>query len=72
MLFLGSGRPATGSAQPIAAALFGNPQMYQYGLENNPSPSGGAAAVTAAVGAVKMSNIPMPAKCVVNGDSVNG
>jgi prepilin-type N-terminal cleavage/methylation domain-containing protein/prepilin-type processing-associated H-X9-DG protein len=66
--FLGSGKGATGSSPPISGPPYGNPEMYQVGLENNPS---GNPSVNAAVGAVKMSNLPKPAKCIINGDSVN-
>jgi prepilin-type N-terminal cleavage/methylation domain-containing protein/prepilin-type processing-associated H-X9-DG protein len=66
--FLGSGRGATGSSVPITPPPYGNPEMYQVGLENNPS---GNPSVNAAVGTVKLSNIPKPAKCIINGDSVN-
>jgi prepilin-type N-terminal cleavage/methylation domain-containing protein/prepilin-type processing-associated H-X9-DG protein len=66
--FLGSGRGAYGSTTPAVGPPYGNPEMYQVGLENNPT---GSPSVTSAVGAVKLSNIPKPAKGIINGDSVN-
>jgi prepilin-type N-terminal cleavage/methylation domain-containing protein/prepilin-type processing-associated H-X9-DG protein len=66
--FLGSGKGAVGSSPPQSAAPFGNPEMFQVGLENNAT---GSPAVQAAVGTVKLAKIPKPTKGILNGDSVN-
>ena len=76
LLFLGSGREATGSEKPIdmSAGWSTNPNVIDYrfcGLNNNTTPVSGGSTVTRAVGAVKLSKIPKPAKTVINGDSVN-
>ncbi|MBC8106925.1 MAG: hypothetical protein H7Z14_10075 [Anaerolineae bacterium] len=72
MLFLGSGKKAVGSELPVTATPpYNNPEMFQTGIGNNPTPQSGAPTVTGAVGAVKLSTVPKPAKAIINGDSVN-
>ncbi|HEX3358305.1 MAG TPA: type II secretion system protein [Tepidisphaeraceae bacterium] len=69
--FLGSGKGATGSSTPLPLGLIApdsNPEEFQVGLEPNLS---GAHPIGYAVGTTKMVQIPKPAKCVINGDSVN-
>jgi prepilin-type processing-associated H-X9-DG protein len=69
-LFLGSGKAAVGTEKPIQTP-FGDPTYWYCGIGNNPAPAGGASAVTNAVGAVRLSSIPKPAKTVITSDSVN-
>jgi prepilin-type N-terminal cleavage/methylation domain-containing protein/prepilin-type processing-associated H-X9-DG protein len=72
-LFLGSGKPADGSASVLGSkpttTHFSDPSYWYCGLETLTAVSGNGE--TNAVGAVKMSKIPQPAKTIVNGDSVN-
>jgi prepilin-type N-terminal cleavage/methylation domain-containing protein/prepilin-type processing-associated H-X9-DG protein len=67
-LFNGSGKGAVGSEVPPGPPPYGTPELYAAGIGNNPA---GAQSVTTAVGAVKLSSIPKPAKCLIAGDSVN-
>jgi prepilin-type processing-associated H-X9-DG protein len=66
-LFLGSGRAAEGSEKP-GSQPFGRADYVYCGIGNNP---GGPSPLNYAVGAVKLSKIPSPAKTIINGDSVN-
>jgi len=73
-LFNGSGKAAVGSELPLGPPPYGNPQLYAAGIGNNPNPAGSSTtlgAVTTAVGYVKLTSIPRPAKTIINGDSVN-
>jgi prepilin-type N-terminal cleavage/methylation domain-containing protein/prepilin-type processing-associated H-X9-DG protein len=77
MLFLGSGRAAVGSEKPWDPnPPYGNPEMFMTGMGNNPSPVGQSGVpptspVSSAVGAVKLTSLPRPAKTLLNGDSAN-
>ncbi len=62
-LFLGSGKSAVGTEKP-SSTPFGDPSYWFCGIHGNGS-------FNYAVGAVKLSTIPKPAKTVINGDSVN-
>jgi len=66
-LFLGSGRDAEGSERP-ASHPFGRSDYDYCGIGNN---SGGPSPINYAVGAVKLTKVPKPAKTIINGDSVN-
>jgi prepilin-type processing-associated H-X9-DG protein len=63
LLFLGSGRAATGTEKP-GQIPYGDPGHLQCGIMNNGS-------FNYAVGAVKMSKVPTHSKTIINGDSVN-
>jgi prepilin-type N-terminal cleavage/methylation domain-containing protein/prepilin-type processing-associated H-X9-DG protein len=75
LLFLGSGRNATGSEVPLdMSPAFSTPGRLDYffcGLGNNPTPASGVSTMRRAVGAVKLSSIPKAPKTIINGDSVN-
>lgn len=62
-LFLGSGRAAEGTEKP-GSIPFGDASLPYCGISQNGS-------FNYAVGAVKLSKIPKPAKTIINGDSVN-
>jgi prepilin-type N-terminal cleavage/methylation domain-containing protein/prepilin-type processing-associated H-X9-DG protein len=67
-LFLGSGKAATGSDDANRTTIAYVPSYGYCGINNN---SGGANPISWAVGAVKLSKIPQPARTIINGDSVN-
>jgi prepilin-type N-terminal cleavage/methylation domain-containing protein/prepilin-type processing-associated H-X9-DG protein len=65
-LFLGSGKGAVGS-ETATSTPYGDPSYLYCGIGN----STGSNPVNYAVGAVKLSTIPKPAKTIINADSVN-